>query len=78
MKDKNGKETEKTFHLTGDVVMMDDTGKVVAIDFFRSGNDVLVLEEQGHLKELRKDKNAKHPDTTKPNDRTSTEKKPGK
>lgn len=54
MKDKEGKEVERTFKLTGDLRMLDSTGKFVVIDFFRSGDEVLVLEEKGELKEMRK------------------------
>ncbi len=52
MKDKDGKEVEKTFKLTEDVRYLDSTGKVAAVDVFRSGDEVLVIEEEGHLKEL--------------------------
>jgi len=54
MKDKSGKEVDRTFSLTGDVRYMDSTGKVAAIDFFRSGDYVLVVEEEGQLKEIHK------------------------
>ncbi len=54
MKDKTGKETEKTFKLEGDIRYFDSTGKAVAIDFFRSGDYVLVVEAEGNLKELHK------------------------
>jgi uncharacterized protein YigE (DUF2233 family) len=54
MKDKEGKEVEKTFKLTEDIRYLDSTGKVAAIDVFRSGDDVLVVEEEGHLKEMHK------------------------
>ena len=53
---KDGKEVEKTFKLTGEIRYFDSTGKAIAIDEFQSGNDVLVLEAEGKLKELRKDK----------------------
>jgi putative membrane protein len=52
MKDKEGKEVEKTFTLTEDIRYLDSTGKVAAIDVFRSGDNVLVVEEEGRLKEL--------------------------
>lgn len=54
MKDKNGKEAEKTFKLEGNILYLDSTGKEVAIDFFRSGDDVLVVEAEGHLKGMQK------------------------
>jgi hypothetical protein len=54
MKDKNGKEVEKTFTLAEDVRMIDDTGRVAALDVFQSGNEVLVIEAEGRLRELHK------------------------
>jgi hypothetical protein len=52
MKNQQGKDVQKTFKLTGDVVYFDSTGNVAAADIFRSGNDVLVVEEEGNLREL--------------------------
>jgi hypothetical protein len=54
MKDKNGKEVDRTFQLTEDVVMMDDTGRVAALDVFQSGNDVVIIEGAGRLREIHK------------------------
>jgi uncharacterized protein (TIGR03067 family) len=54
MKDKEGKEVEKTFKLTDDIRYLDSTGKVARIDIFESGNDVLVVEAEGKLRELHK------------------------
>lgn len=56
MKDKEGKEVEKTFKLTETVKYLDSTGKVAAIDIFKSGDMVLVVEAEGHLKEMHKKK----------------------
>jgi hypothetical protein len=56
MKDKNGKSVERTFRLTEDIRYLDDTGRVAAIDVFQSGNDVLIVEQEGRLKEVRKQK----------------------
>jgi len=56
MKDKDGKDTERTFKLTEEVRYADSTGKVVAIDVFKSGDYVLVVEADGKLKELRQAK----------------------
>jgi hypothetical protein len=56
MKDKEGKDVEKTFKLTEDIRYFDSTGKAAVIDVFKSGNEVLVIEEEGKLKELRQDK----------------------
>jgi len=58
MKDKNGKEVERVFKLAGDIRYFDSTGRAVAIDFFRSGDLVLVVEAEGRLKELHKGENA--------------------
>jgi len=52
MKDKDGKEAEKTFKLTDDIRYFDSTGKAVAIDVFREGDLVLVVEAEGRLREL--------------------------
>jgi uncharacterized protein YigE (DUF2233 family) len=53
MKNKEGKEVKRTFHLTEDVRMIDEsTGRAAALDVFRSGDEVLVMEAQGKLKEL--------------------------
>jgi len=57
MKDKEGKEVEKTFKLTEDIRYFDSTGKAAVIDVFKSGNEVLIVEEEGKLKELRQNKN---------------------
>src|SRR5262245_27284351 len=56
MKDKEGKEVERTFKLTEDVRMLDSSGKAVAIDVFQSGNDVLVIEREGRLREIHQNK----------------------
>ncbi len=78
MKDKEGKEVERTFKLTGDLRMLDSTGKFVVIDFFRSGDQVLVIEEEGRLKELRKhkDKGTEKSAEKKPAEKKPAEKKP--
>ncbi len=53
MKGKDGKEVNRTFHLTEDVRVIDDnTGKVAGLDVFRSGDEVLVVESKGHLREF--------------------------
>jgi uncharacterized protein YuzE len=53
-KDTEGKETEKTFKLDEEIRYVDSNGKVAAIDIFQIGNAVLIIEEEGKLKELRK------------------------
>lgn len=52
LKDAQGKEVERTFKLTGDIRYFDSTGKAAAIDIFRSGNQVLIIEREGNLKEV--------------------------
>jgi len=52
MKDQSGKETEKTFTLTRDIRYFDSTGKAAAIDVFRSGDDILIIEAEGRLQEM--------------------------
>jgi hypothetical protein len=52
MKDKTGKEVEKTFRLTEDIRYFDSTGRAARIDVFQAGNDVLVIEEEGRLREV--------------------------
>ncbi len=85
MKNKEGKEVEKTFQLTEEVRMFDSTGKAAAIDVFQSGNNVLVVEAEGKLKEMHKAKKGenpgkstgeKKPEEKKP-EKKPTEKKPG-
>jgi hypothetical protein len=55
MTDENGKQVEKTFMLTETSEYVDSTGRVAAIDVFQSGDYVLFVEEDGKIKELRKD-----------------------
>lgn len=61
MKDKSGKETKRTFKLAEDVRYFDSTGRAAAIDVFRSGDLVLVVEEEGRLKEIHKHDKSKSP-----------------
>jgi hypothetical protein len=58
-KDRDGKEMERTFELKGDVKLYDEAGKVITIDAYRVGNQVLVIEREGRILELRKDKDVK-------------------
>jgi uncharacterized protein YuzE len=53
-KDDQGKETEKTFKLAEDIRYLDSTGKVAAIEVFKAGNEVIIVEADGKLKEVRK------------------------
>jgi hypothetical protein len=74
MKDKDGKEVKRTFHLTEDAEYLDSTGKVVTLDVFRSGDEVLVVEGEGHLKQIKqtpKHHQKDHPDKTSQGTRPS-------
>lgn len=59
MKGHKGKEVEKTFQLVEDAEFVDETGKVVAIDVFQSGDDVLLVEAEGQIKKMKKQDKAK-------------------
>jgi Ca2+-binding EF-hand superfamily protein len=52
--DAQGKEQEKTFRLTKEVRLLDETGRVVNIDVFQSGCDALIVEREGRLQEVRR------------------------
>jgi Ca2+-binding EF-hand superfamily protein len=52
--DAKGKEQEKTFQLSKDVRIFDETGRVATIDVFQAGHDALVLESEGKLREVRR------------------------
>jgi len=52
MKGRNGKSRIRTFHLTEDIEYADSTGRVARVDMFRSGDEVLIVEEKGKLKQL--------------------------
>jgi hypothetical protein len=54
MKDKNGKDTEKTFNLVEDAEYVDSSGRVAAVDVFRSGDQVLIIEGEGKVTSLKK------------------------
>jgi hypothetical protein len=56
MKDKDGKDVEKTFKLEETVRYVDSTGKVAGVDLFKSGDYILVIEEEGKLKEVHQTK----------------------
>ena len=64
MKDKDGKDHDRTFTLTEDVRMVDENGRVAAMDVFRSGNEVLIVEAEGRLRELHKQPQASTNKTT--------------
>jgi len=52
--DAQGKAQEKTFRLSQDVRLLDETGRVIQIDVFEAGNEALVLEREGQLREVRR------------------------
>lgn len=52
--DAQGKAQEKTFRLTGDVRLLDETGRVIQIDVFEAGHEALVVEREGQLREVRR------------------------
>lgn len=54
MTDENGKQTEKTFRLVEDSEYVDSTGRVAVLDVFQSGDDVLLIEAEGHIKSMKK------------------------
>src|SRR5262249_7146675 len=53
MKDKDGKDVEKTFQLTGKIRYLDSAGNIAAVNISRAGNDVLLIEREGNLQEMR-------------------------
>ncbi|HEY2415163.1 MAG TPA: hypothetical protein VGI40_23165 [Pirellulaceae bacterium] len=57
MKDKNGKETEKTFTLVEDAEYIDSNGRVAALNLFRNGDQVLVIEGEGKITSIKKSDN---------------------
>jgi Ca2+-binding EF-hand superfamily protein len=52
--DAQGKPLEKTFRLTRDVKILDETGRVATIDVFEAGHEALVVETEGRLREFRR------------------------
>jgi Ca2+-binding EF-hand superfamily protein len=52
--DEKGKEQQKTFQLTRDVRLFDETGRVAKIDIFEAGTEAFIVESEGTLKELRR------------------------
>jgi uncharacterized protein YigE (DUF2233 family) len=54
MRDKNGKETEKTFNLVEDAEYIDSNGRVAALNVFRNGDQVLVIEGEGKITSMKK------------------------
>jgi hypothetical protein len=59
MKDRDGKEVDKTFKLTGEVQVYDQEGRVVKFGVLKVGRIVLAAENQGKLLDLRLPKEPK-------------------
>jgi len=75
VKNKEGKQVERTFKLAEDVVYFDNTGRVAQADIFVSGNDVLVVEREGKIKEVRKAKKSDHKEDHKNKEKTNQKNK---
>ena len=54
MEDRKGREVEKLFELTEDVEYLDSTGRVATLDVFQCGDEVLIIEMEGKIKELKR------------------------
>jgi len=52
--DSKGKTQEKTFKFTKDIRLLDETGRGVDITVFESGQEALIVESAGQLRELRR------------------------
>jgi hypothetical protein len=59
MEDKEGREVERVFQLTEDVQYLDSTGQIATLDVFESGDEVLIIETEGKIKEMKKHPKAK-------------------
>jgi hypothetical protein len=74
MKDKNGKETEKTFTLVEDAEYLDSKGRLAAVDVFRNGDQVLVIEGEGKITSLKKSDNKDSQSATASKSKSSSNK----
>ncbi len=52
--DDKGKPREKTYQLTEDIRLLDETGRVANIGLFASGDEALIIETAGKLREVRR------------------------
>jgi Ca2+-binding EF-hand superfamily protein len=59
--DNMGKTQEKTFRLTKDVRILNETGQSVNLAVFQSGDEVLLVESEGKLQEIRRTPNGGQP-----------------
>jgi hypothetical protein len=78
MKNQDGKEVEKVFRLTEDAEYLDSSGRVATLDVFRSGDQVLVIEGEGHIKGLKKSDKTSGGSATASNRRTDDKKSSNK
>jgi uncharacterized protein YigE (DUF2233 family) len=53
MKDKNGKEVERTIELAGSVKAFNEKGEARRVDIFREGGNLYVVEREERVYELR-------------------------
>lgn len=53
LRDKDGKEVEKTFKLTREAKYYDANGKAAELNVFRSGDQIVLLARKGEVNELR-------------------------
>jgi hypothetical protein len=54
---KGDEEVEKTFKVAESIRYLDSTGKVAAVDIFKADDDVLVVEAEGKITRMKRDKN---------------------
>jgi putative membrane protein len=66
----DGKDVEKTFKLDENIEYVDNTGKVASADIFNSGDDVLIVESEGTISQMKKKGNAEA--ATKPDVKNTT------
>src|SRR4051812_49222221 len=52
LRDKDGKEIEKTFKLTRETSFYGDDGRATELNVFRSGDQVVLLARKGEVREL--------------------------
>lgn len=52
--DSAGKSREKTFQLTEDIRFLDESGRLANIAVFQAGDEILLVENEGKLREVRR------------------------
>ncbi len=75
MTDENGKQVEKTFRLVEDSEYIDSAGRVAVLDVFQSGDEVLLVEMDGHIKSMKKGNHKQTQTGAKEETEKKTEKK---